>query len=220
MAYKVYASEQFVEEKLANIKIPEQVQVDFNQNDETAPDYIKNRTHGEIITEGEFVIFDENEVDFTYDRISKSWSSSDEIQVDTEKFIVGQSYTVVLDGTIYENLVCYEETDRWGTYLVIGAPHSKLGYVDQWDEYPLSVTLQNNTICIYIPDTSRKDSVHSVKVSTIGRTVTVKQLDEKYIPDTIARKSDLSTLVTRIAQLESALGTNITELANLVGGDA
>lgn len=47
--YKVYASEQFVEEKLKNINVPEQVQADQNQNDETAPDYVKNRTHYEEV---------------------------------------------------------------------------------------------------------------------------------------------------------------------------
>lgn len=43
--YKVYASKKFVEEKIADIKFPEQKQADWNQNDETALDYIKNKTH-------------------------------------------------------------------------------------------------------------------------------------------------------------------------------
>lgn len=40
-SYKEYASKDYVSEQLANI--PEQVQGDWNQNDETKPDHIKNK---------------------------------------------------------------------------------------------------------------------------------------------------------------------------------
>ena len=58
--YKVYASEQYVEEKIANIKISGQKQVDWNQNDETAADFIKNRPFGETGEFEEIELFNQN----------------------------------------------------------------------------------------------------------------------------------------------------------------
>ncbi len=48
LGYNVYATEKYVDEKLAGAG---NVQPDWNQNDETAPDYIKNRTHWVEISE-------------------------------------------------------------------------------------------------------------------------------------------------------------------------
>lgn len=47
-------------------------------------------------------------------------------------------------------------------------------------------------------------------ISKLATSASIKQLDEKYIPDTICRKEYVDQL----------LGTNIAEVASLVGGDA
>ena len=61
-AYTVYASTDYVDEKIANVNSVK----DWNQNDETALDYIKNRTHWtEDITEVE--IYPETTIQITTD---------------------------------------------------------------------------------------------------------------------------------------------------------
>lgn len=129
------------------------VQSDWEQNDEVASDYIKNRTHydtKEILLD--IILTEDSYNGFAY-----------RAQYNGIEFNVGQTYIVEINGTAYE-CVCYEE--RGSGYNTLAS--SVGGFII----YPFQLDCQ-----------------------TTGR-ITVKardlkQLDEKFIPDSIARIIDL-----------------------------
>ena len=168
--YKVYASEQFVEEKIANIKIPEQVQVDFNQNDETAPDYIKNRPFYEEIFEG--VLLEETEV--TAAAVDEGGTIFvDPTSVALPVITTGDSYTITFNGTQYE-CIAHDFSGEFSGIPFIGNS-SLLGIpTDNMNEPFLFV--YNGDFTIMVTETA---GTHTLKIE--GKLSTVHEIDEKFI---------------------------------------
>lgn len=80
------------------------VQPDWNQNDVSAPDYVKNRTHW---TEPEIldVIFQQDDVAL-YD--SSDFLEANQLLVLSEELVVGDTYNVNIDG-VDHYVVCYTD---------------------------------------------------------------------------------------------------------------
>ena len=67
---------------------------DWNQNDTDAVNYVKNRTH-----------WKEETIIFHVENLTESMYNNNEIP--QCNFIPGNTYSVLWNGTLYDNLVCY-----------------------------------------------------------------------------------------------------------------
>ena len=152
------------------------IQPDWNQNDETAKDYVKNRPFytGDPV---ETVLVEESTVSFT--AISGS--------LYTAKFqstfspTVGETYKVSWDGTVYE-CVCIS---MQGAYAIGNA--SIIGAGSDSGEPFCMIVPGNGEIMIGSTETS--DS-HTFSISSMS-SVEVVKINEKYLPDTVATKSEV-----------------------------
>ena len=131
---------------------------DWNQNDAEAENYVKNRTHYEEVNE---VVLVDNLTFADYDNGNYPKCN----------FIIGQSYNVVWNGTLYENLICFTD----GEFNIIAS---------QDDGYPFYIDDDGGN-SLYI------ESENSDWVVSIFTTHTViHKLDAKYLPDEISPQSD------------------------------
>lgn len=144
------------------------VQPDWNQNDETAADYIKNRPFYSETTET--VLVEESTVPFTSPGAGLYYAT---IQ-SAFKPTAGETYKVSWDGVAYE---CVGETISG--YTVIGNP-SVIGVgADTGEPFVISPLADNSGIEIYTKDTSAS---HTISIS--GSIAEVTQIPDKYISDT------------------------------------
>ena len=152
------------------------VQPDLNQNDETAPDYVKNRPFytGDPV---ETVLVEESTVSFT-------GGGSDpyigELQ-STMEATVGEIYKVSWDGTVYE-CVCAD----FNGYTAIGN-FSILGAGSDTGEPFLIGIVNGQEIQIVTADTSAS---HTISIS--GMVAQIVKIDDKYLA--ISETIDLSSL--------------------------
>ena len=144
------------------------VQSNYNQNDSTAADYIKNRPFYSETTETVFV--EESTVPFTSPGAGLYYAT---IQ-SAFKPTAGETYKVFWDGVAYE---CVGETISG--YTVIGNP-SVIGVgADTGEPFVISPLADNLGIEIYTKDASAS---HTVSIS--GSIAEVIQIPDKYIPNT------------------------------------
>ena len=162
------------------------VQSDWNQNDETQLDYIKNRPFytGDPV---ETVLVEESTVSFAEDRglygaqIQSSFSAT-----------VGETYKVYWDGAAYE-CVCVNlhDTPIIGNLSIIGDGS------DTGEPFVMGI-LNGEGIQIVTADTSAS---HTVSISAI---VSVVKIDEKYLPNTVATKSEVEVAQTTANNAQTA----------------
>lgn len=137
----------------------------WDQNDPTQGDYIKNRTHYE--TSNKTVLIPETT------KSSASVNKSilfDETALD---WTLGNKVNVIFDGNKYE-ATCINNSDDWYEYRFYT---SETGYIGFWENGAIYSDDKNFDFSIGVE--------HTFEVYT-GEAI-VKQLDEKFIPDTIAR---------------------------------
>lgn len=152
------------------IKIAEQiaqVQADWNQTDDTAVDYIKNRTHYENIIETSVVLVDE---DVTLEVLMPE--GTPEAQWDEPlTFENGKIYTVAIEDE-QQDIVC---------------ENNELIFISSTlnDTYSLSAD------GIFSRNGSGPEGTYHIKIETTEVSTAIKHLDEKFIPDTIARVEDI-----------------------------
>ena len=149
------------------------VQSDWNQNDETAPDYVKNRPF--YTDTVETVLVEESTVSFA----DAGGFYAAQVQ-STFVATVGETYKVYWDGTAYEcTCVDFSGSTAIGN-LSIGGLGSDTG-----EPFIMNVT-NGEVINIAAADTSASHTI------SISRLVTeVVKIDEKYLPDTVATKSEV-----------------------------
>ena len=144
------------------------VQPDWNQNDSTAADYIKNRPFYSETTETVFV--EESTVPFTSPGAGLYYAT---IQ-SAFKPTAGETYKVSWDGVAYE---CVGETVS--RYTVIGNP-SVIGVgADTGEPFVISPLADNSGIEIYTKDASAS---HTISIS--GPIAEAVQIPDKYISNT------------------------------------
>ena len=150
------------------------IQPDWNQNDETAKDYVKNRPFytGDPV---ETVLVEESTVSF---------SGGNGLYMaefpSTFSATVGETYKVSWDGTTYESTCVISDEG-----LVIG----NLSFLDigsDTGEPFLFLVVNGRGIMIGTTDTSAS---HTFSIS--GSSVEVVKINEKYLPDNLAIKSDV-----------------------------
>ena len=142
------------------------VQPDWNQNDNTQPDYVKNRPFytGDPV---ETVFVEESTVSFTiYDGMYSAGFRS------TVEATVGETYKVSWDGTVYEcTCASFKGIPAIGNLSIVGAG-SDTGE-------PFFMGVNNGVgIEIYTADTSAS---HTFSISRLAQEIV--KIDEKYLPE-------------------------------------
>ena len=182
----------YTKEEVDSLFYEKVAQADWDVSDESDPAYIKNRTHYL-----EPVVSTEYSASFTGTGHSETMSSS---QPGAPSYYlpekVGQEFIVIYDGVEY---ACTLQSVQSG-YTKIGLGDSSLV------SYPFYITFEySNVIGISIDVSTAGD--HTIKVGQ--RYYSVKQLDEKFIPDTIARVSNLENVAE---ELSTEINTAIENL--------
>lgn len=158
-----------------------QVQPDWNQNDETKPDYVKNRPFYEDVAET--VLLEESIVSFTNPSGSFYYAAIPT----TIELTAGETYKVSWDGATYE-CVC----ESIMGYDVIGNP-SIIGMgADTGDPFVITPLADDNGTEIYTKDTSAS---HTISISVFAGELV--KIDKKYLPIStddsygVIKKSDI-----------------------------
>lgn len=174
------------------------IQSDWNQNDDTQPDYVKNRPFytGDPV---ETVLVEESTPEFFEhnDAYAAEFPS-------TFEATVGETYKVFWDGTTYEcSCVVVDEV----SFLFIGnLSIADLGS-DTGEPFVMAVS-NGEGMLIFTRDTS--DS-HTISISRLVREAV--KLDEKYLPENIATKSDVEAAQTTANNAQST-ANNAQSAAN------
>ena len=173
---KRIASEGYVDEKAlyeANKAVENLPQADWNENDETAINYIKNRTHYENIVETSTVLADEEVALLMFPDVSPEGYWSEPITLEN-----GKTYTVIVNdidnGIVYEQELVCENNE-----LIFDSP----------EELQNTLTIKSEVIY------GDNEGTYHIKIETTEFSTAIKQLDEKFIPDTIARKEYVNDLI-------------------------
>ena len=176
---------------------------DWNQNDDTQPDYIKNRPFytGDMV---ETVLVEESTVSFAEHNglYGVEFPS-------TFEATVGETYKVYWDGTVYE-CVCknFNNMPVIGNLSIMGAGS------DTGEPFIMGVS-NGEGITIVIADTSAS---HTFSISGIVQEVV--KIDEKYLPYDIAKQSDLATIESNLNTNINDLNASISNLNTLVGSSS
>lgn len=158
-SYKVYASKDYVENKIEE----KRVQPDWNQNDPTAADYVKNRTHySENVT---IQFADDVTIEIVDGQLAVGALTMDEI-------IEGQTYAITWDGTVY-NCVAYIAEGPNTPSLGNG----ELAEVSGGNGEPFFITVYNGATMVFA-----NAGTHTVSI-TAENIEKVHKIDKKYLPD-------------------------------------
>ena len=165
----------------------ESVQSDWNQNDPAASDYVKNRTHYEegsgATIEWDGSVDAENPMGWT--KISDDAPTKEELLSATLHLAMpGNSITGAITE---ENLIIFsvENGDSFNYTEINGI------LVVNYDSIPIGEGVYNEPGTYFMNDSAEVITEASI---TYGST-TIKTLDEKFIPDTIARVKDVTTMI-------------------------
>ena len=143
-------------------------QADWNQNNETQPDYIKNRPFytGDPV---QTVLVEESTVSFTNVSANIYYGAIST----TIELAAGETYEVSWDGAVYE-CVCESVSGfpAIGNMSIIGAG------ADTGEPFAISPLADNRGTEIYTLDTSAS---HAISISRM--VAPVVKIDEKYLPD-------------------------------------
>ena len=165
-------------------------QADWNQNDETAPDYIKNRTHYE---DGERIVIAEYSLANLYEG-SQGWRYYDLEDGVYESLPPQTELKLEVDGIVYSSSTI--NNDYSYEHVTIN------GYAD----VHVNISSYSSGAKIGFYNLYGKD-VSNCTIRLVTDNVTIKQLDEKFIPYTIARTSDLVDVGIRVGTIEGDVDT-------------
>ena len=165
------------------VKIDEKylVQPDWNQNDSTQPDYVKNRPFyaGDPV---ETVLVEESTVSFSFSENEGVYMG--ELR-STFSATFGETYKVSWDGTVYEcTCIDFSGMTAIGNLSIAGAGS------DTGEPF-LMVVKNGSRIAIGTADTSAS---HTFSIS--GFVPEAVKIDPKYLPDTVATKSEVEVAQT------------------------
>lgn len=187
-------------------------QPDWSQNDETAKDYIKNRTHYVINSEEGELLYDKTISGFQNDYDNIYITSFNADIPEYLKYIY--TFKVVWDGVEY---ICENIRNSGGLYLM--NPSVILGNVnfkENSDGEPFCIYLDIDNQFIRV-DTNTSDSTHTLKIIEIYEDV--KQLSSKYISNDIARSSEVEEIAYYLLDevYTKASQNDLDDLRDLVG---
>ena len=145
------------------------VQPDWSQNDETQPDYVRNRTHYTETAIVEVLL----KISFTSQLLDGSYGWMANEPTITELPEAGEVATVSFDGKEYEcAAVVMQGTAVYGNATIMGGDDTGEPFV-----LMSAPTSRSSVICL----TDTEPTVHSISV--YRKEETVHTLDPKYLPD-------------------------------------
>lgn len=151
-----------------------QVQSDWSQNDETAKDYVKNRPF--YTATEETVLVEESTISFA--DTGEGFYGADFLS--PVSATVGETYKVYWDGTAYEcTCIDFSGNNMIGNLSIVGFGS------DTGEPFVMQV-VNGKGIAIITLDTSASHTF-----SIIRFVQEVVKIDEKYLPDTVATKSEV-----------------------------
>lgn len=157
------------------------VQPDWNQNDETQPDYVKNRPFytGDPV---ETVLLEKTTPEFDNAEVENLYAVSIPIDFSVER---GQTYKVFWDGTVYE-CVCtnFSESLYFGNMHILTAAGIGIGFPDTGEPFLMSSQNQGDSIALFV---YTQDTSASHTISIRGFDTPIVKIDEKYLPDTVVQ---------------------------------
>ena len=199
--------------------ISEIPQSDWNQNDETATDYIKNRTHYVTGAQEIETVFENNSLPFEW-YVDDIYGYANTVEF-PEYIREIYTFKIIWDGVEY---TC--DRISFGSNYYIMMPTLILGNMAIEDgEYgvdsgePFCISVDEGTGYMKI-STNQAGTTHSLKIVAIYENL--KQLSEKFIPGSIARVSDLEDIGSSMfEELQyKAEQTDLDAVKSLVGDTA
>lgn len=176
-----------------------QVQPDWNQNDETAADYVKNRTHWEEVKEVSVIA--ETTVTISEDMGCK-------LLPKTTQLTVGQTYLVIMDGVSYECVAWYSDSEEAviiGNGAICGGEGGN-GEPFSCDSYSSGEIYLN----------TEKAGTYTISIST--KENIIHKLDKKYLPDEVIDSIDNAQSTANsaydLANTANTKANNISENIN------
>ena len=167
-SYQLYPrNEEFAKRAGGNAGSQSGVQSDWNQNDATKPDYVKNRpfyTGAPVET----VIIEESTAGPFLDAGDNLYAADCPLKFSAK---IGETYKVYWDGTVYE-CTCVSVNDL----PTIGNPSIQGDGSDTGE--PFCIVVFSNSILIYTADTS---AYHTFSISKLIPGEVIK-IDKKYLP--------------------------------------
>lgn len=176
-----------------------QIQADWNQNDETATDYIKNKTHYDTRTtkkvtyrfDGKyFDTWEGEKVDLNGDGTMYYLKLSDDVPSITD--FVGCTQIVVDDGVLTSTTITEDNTDWYadaghGIYATVAF----VLVTETIDNFPMSPGLW--AICKFVDGVVVSYTVQASYKKVIGGEL--KKIDKKYLPEYITDEELLNILI-------------------------
>ena len=153
----------------------EDTRPDLTQNDETAPDYVKGRTHW--VEEGESTVIVESQTIENFQLMNGTvYAVQNAISIDP--FIIGDTYKITWDGQEYE-LVASEEIQNGDSLPYIG----NVNYVNMTSggDIPFAILFFGSNNFIAIDSTVSDITSHTLEIVHVERIV--HKIDKKFLPD-------------------------------------
>lgn len=168
-SYKLFPKNREFEKRAGgNTGTQSVVQPDWNQNDETQPDYVKNRP----FYTGDPVTMEIVNVSLSNFRQSGNLYAYQGTDFSGEPFEIGQTYQVTLDDSTYNCTAWFlDGLNCLGNSSILG--HTIEGSAD----VPFIITRNPEMSLVY---TTIDGASHSLKI--VGEVFEVKEIDKKYIP--------------------------------------
>lgn len=190
-----------------------QVQTDWNQNNATAKDYIKNRPGGyeegfEITWDGDTT----GRVSITMEGMPGGrYKVSDKIL--TADQIIGSTITMIKNGATKQTVIIDEDISE-----------QEFGYATI--DFTVLIAMKQGTFNvnganISIPETGIYfiSAGSTTYISSLSN-ITVHPFDDKYIPDTIARKAELDSRITEKEVILTSSTTDSTKKFKITVNDS
>ena len=189
--------EKYIPDSIARISDIPKIESDWNQNDETHLDYIKNRTHYEH-TEQRTIRYDNS---ISYETLDSQTGYDNYIKLSDvflpKEFLVGQPVTIA-EGSWVESLrVTVDKITDYGKHYTVDLDGTKASIS------PLLVVCEDteiNSIPISVGVYSlsyRHGAYHDYVQNIYYLYTELKTLDEKYIPSSIARVDDVEVSIQK-----------------------
>lgn len=196
------------------------IQSDWSQNDETALDFIKNRTHWSNHQEGEFFngLFENN--DGIWGFISENTT--------LPRLDSNEKYQVIIENEVFESnlrLATGEEMDLEGANVVYIFGNHSLVFPDTdntGEPFTLALieAVDGNVSVVVgmltlLDDIPRQNEGYSIKIS--GKVInSIKKLDEIYMPESYdAAKTVLSNLMDQMSEVETEISDHAIDIGHL-----
>lgn len=179
-------------------------QSDWNQNDETAADYVKNRPFytGNPV---ETVLVEESTVSFSFSEDPGGYMAE---LTSTFEATVGETYKVYWDGAAYEcTCVNVNNMPAIGNLSIVG------GGSDTGEPFVMAVS-NGQGIAIVTQNTSAS---HTFSIS--GFTQEVVKIDAKYLPDTVATKSEVEAAQTTANAAQTTANAALPKTGGTMSGN-